>query len=111
MSASIYGYAVRRRLEAAKLHVQQLEWLITQLPILNAPEDSNIGNALARLAVSRMPYAYLNHKTWEKLTRVPATFVWTKIANNCPTKFVPTDIVPEGGIVFTSSKMPGVEGL
>jgi hypothetical protein len=111
MSKEIHGYAVRRRLAAARIRVQQLEWLVTQLPILNAPDaDADVLNRLAR-ATSQ--YAYVNPKTWQKLMRSAEqpTCGWTKIKSTCPTKFVITELIPEGGMLFTPHKMPGVDGL
>jgi hypothetical protein len=111
MSASVHGYAVRRRLEAAKLRVKQLEFLVAQLPIVNLPYAD--ADMLDRLARGTAQFAYVNPATWQKIIRAndSPTYGWTKISPKCPTKFVLTEMIPEGGIVFTPNKMPGIEGL
>jgi hypothetical protein len=95
--------------------ISQLRFIVDQAPMLNVPTGQD---ALARLNNSVVPYIYMNPKTWESLSeplfnvgQARPKLVYYRLSFKCPTKFVPLDLIPEGRMLCTSNKIPGVEGL
>lgn len=86
----------------------QLVFLLSQAPIRTAPAD------LREAAHSVTKYAYINRKTFRHATReVFASERWTEpyytIAPS-PTKWVMTDLMPVGTVIYSPNAMPALEG-
>jgi hypothetical protein len=87
----------------------QLEFLITQLPIMNAPDTIPFASVNAR-------YVYIHPETFSRLMNTPLdtigglkTSVWSHGKN--ATQWVATPLIPRNGIVYSPNQMPGIETL
>ena len=90
----------------ARLHaradttITQLRFLLNQAPMLIAPDDR------LRAAHAITPYAYIHPKTFETLSGVSKNVPYFKFPPS-PTKWVWTELVPEGRVIYTPNEMPG----
>ena len=101
--------------QALLTQIKQLRFIVDQAPMMNAPEGLD---ALSRLNNSVIPYIYINPKTWEAITislfstgTARPKYPYYRISRRCPTRFVPTDLIPEGRMLCTPNKIPGIEGI
>jgi len=99
---------------AANVMVKQLRFLLSQAPMLDAPEN------LSRAAHSVTKFAYIHPKTFGKLTGSPsgAALQYDKVTSRpyffvrpSSTKWVITTLMPEKVVIYTPNPMPGIENL
>ena len=99
---------------ASDVMVKQLRFLLSQAPMLDAPEN------LSRAAHSVTKFAYIHPKTFGKLTGSPsgAALQYDKVTSRpyffvrpSPTKWVVTTLMPEKVVIYTPNPMPGIENL
>lgn len=78
----------------------QAEFLLKQAPLMNAPSsDFDFMNL-------RTKYAYIHPKSAGKVPRILASIRQEKNPNG---QWILTDLVPEGGVIYSPNLMPGVK--
>ena len=90
---------------ALLLKIKQMEFLLSQAPMLNAPVDR------ASCAHSLVKYAYIHPETFYAATGFQ--FLNTKRPGirvlPSPTEWLGTELMPKGQVIFTPNLMPGLE--
>lgn len=88
--------------------IERLQWLVSQLPIVNAPMGAD---SIKRAAHAITRYAYIHPDTFKEMTHgvynqsedVPFLLIYPS-----PTMWIRTDLMPLGGVLFANNAMPGM---
>ena len=86
------------------LVIEQSQFLLRQVPMINAPDGND---ARLRLECSVTPYAYMHPATFEKITGYNGNVLFLTLGRSM-TKWIRTELMPEGLVVFSPNEMPGI---
>jgi hypothetical protein len=87
------------------VRIAQSEFLLTQLPITNAPTIAPFSNVGSK-------FVYIHPMTFSELMNRPISdeiSVWSLGPKS--SRWVVTPLVPQGGIVYSPNQMPGIDSL
>lgn len=104
---------------STETYIEMLEFVIANAPMMSLPTDDlrfePAGTTLKRLSKLTIPYAYIHPTTWRTLSdpvfpldKPRPDQVYFRLSEKSPTKWVPLNLIPEGCVIFTPNKIPGL---